>query len=123
MLRCDRDALICDMAETYRIYDLGSLPLRTVAALACGLRDDSRIKMKMSGVNVPANILLLARIVDELGILAWQNTRDGANGTNPPESLADRLLHPEMAGKGAITAFDTPEEFEAARKAIIERAG
>lgn len=43
----DRDALICDIAETYGVYDLGALPLQTVAVLAQGLRHDARIMMKL----------------------------------------------------------------------------
>ena len=123
MIRTDREALICDLAETYNVYDLGSLPLHTVAILACGLRENSRIKMKLSGDHVSAEILLLAHIVDRLGILAWQNTRDALKGQNVPESLVERLIHPEKAEKPKITAFDTPEEFEAARREILERGG
>ena len=126
MLRCDRDALLCDLAETYHIYDFGSLPLSTVAILACGLRDDSRIKMKLSGDHVPAEILLLAHIADRLGILAWQNTCYASNGKNIPsipKSLVERLIHPEKDDEPKITAFDTPEEFEAERKRILERGG
>ena len=123
MLRFDREALLCDLAETYHIYDIGSLPLSTVAILACGLRDNSRIKMAMAGDKVPADILLLAHVVDRLGILAWQNTRDALKGQNVPESLVERLIHPETAAKPKITAFDTPEEFEAARREILERGG
>lgn len=34
MLNLSEDALICDFAETYHIYDYRSLPLRLVATLA-----------------------------------------------------------------------------------------
>lgn len=37
MLAHDEDALVCDMAETYRIYDMYSLPVRMVATLALSL--------------------------------------------------------------------------------------
>ena len=57
MIRLDRDALICDLAETYHIYDMRSLPLQTVATLSAGLRDDSRIKMKAGGVNTVSTYL------------------------------------------------------------------
>lgn len=50
MMALDRDALECDMAETYRIYDLRALPPERVAMLACGLRADSRIKLKQQGL-------------------------------------------------------------------------
>ena len=40
----DEDALVCDMAETYHIFDYRALPLFLAARLACGLREDSRSK-------------------------------------------------------------------------------
>ena len=121
MLRLDRDALLCDFAEYYHIYDFESLPVRTVALLACGLRDESRIKQKINGTSVPVNTMLLAYAVDRLGILIWQRTKDGAHGRNKPESIVEMLMN---TGKQKITqvdAFDTPEEFEEARTRILER--
>ena len=124
MLHKDRNALICDMAETYNIYSLESLPVETVAVLACGLRADSRIKQKLTGVNVAPDILLLAHAVDALRILVWQPTKDGRKNRNKPESIAEKLqgIERQERKKTAVTAFDTPEEFERARQAIIEKA-
>lgn len=124
MMHVDRNALICDMAETYHIYSLESLPPETVAILACGLRAESRIKQKLTGVNVAPDILLLAHAVDALRILVWQRTKDGRKGHNKPQSIADGLLGIEKPKrkKTAVTAFDTPEDFERARREIIERA-
>lgn len=45
MINTDEDALICDFAETYHIYDYRSLPLHMAGIFACGLRPDSRIGM------------------------------------------------------------------------------
>ena len=50
MLNLDKDALLCDLAETYHIYDYKSLPCKMVATFSCGLRADSRIKMKIAGI-------------------------------------------------------------------------
>jgi hypothetical protein len=66
MLSTDRDALICDMAETYHVYDMRALPTKTVATLACGLREDSRIKLKMAGVDYYPSFVPLMRIHDML---------------------------------------------------------
>ena len=41
MIATDEDALICDFAETYHIYDYRSLDVEYAATLAYGLRDDS----------------------------------------------------------------------------------
>jgi hypothetical protein len=69
MYRFDREALICDMAETYHIYDLRALPLRTVATLAVGLRENSRIKTKINGYKLPIDYVFSAMIVDRLSLL------------------------------------------------------
>ena len=60
----DEDALICDLAETYRIYDWKALPLVTVARCASGLRDDARIIMKLAGQTISSEKLMLAMITD-----------------------------------------------------------
>ena len=36
MIFTDEEALICDLAETYQIFDYRSLPVRTVATLSAG---------------------------------------------------------------------------------------
>ena len=46
MMALDEDALICDFAETYHIYNIYGMPVQYIATLAIGLRDDSRIKSK-----------------------------------------------------------------------------
>lgn len=115
MISVDRDALICDMAETYHIYDLRGLPARTLATLAFGLRADSRIKMQLSDQSLRVNTLLLAAVVDRLGLLVWGQTEDGRRGRNRPQSIIDALEGAENAPQG----YNTPEEFEAERRRII----
>ena len=45
MLRRHREALECDLAETYGLFDLRMLPARKLATLAMGLRESSRVMM------------------------------------------------------------------------------
>lgn len=115
MISVDRDALICDMAETYHIYDLRGLPARTLATLAFGLRADSRIKMRLSDQPLRVNTILLAAIADRLGLLVWAQTEDGRRGRNRPQSIIDALTGAENGPQG----YSTPEEFEAERRRII----
>lgn len=115
MISVDRNALICDMAETYHIYDLRGLPARTLATLAFGLRADSRIKMRLSDQQLRVNTILLAAIADRLGLLVWAQTEDGRRGRNRPQSIIDALTGAEDAPQG----YSTPEEFEAVRRRII----
>lgn len=122
MIHTDKSALICDLAETYGIYDYGLLPASKVAILSCGLRENSRIKMKINGTMVPDDILLLAHAVDRLSILIWQNTKDGAKGRNKPYSIAEAMLKIASSGnKFKPSVFNSPEEFEERRKEILER--
>lgn len=69
MIALDEGALVCDMAETYHIYDMRALPVETLATLACGLREDSRIKLKESGLKYVPLEVLLVRVHDLL--LRW----------------------------------------------------
>ena len=112
MIAADRDALICDLAETYGIYDLRALPVSVLATLAVGLRDESRIKMKLRGERLTKTEMLLAAAVDRLSVLIWQRTEDGHNGINPPNSVLDKLLGVEETESGTVQSFDSPEDFE-----------
>ena len=120
MVRTDEDAVICDLAETYGIYDYRSLPLHTAATLCVGLRNDSRIKLKLSGQHYPEGTILAACAVDELRILRWLQTTDAAAGRNRPESLLAKLLGDHEEERSDIASFGSPEDFESRRRSIIE---
>jgi hypothetical protein len=112
MIAADRDSLACDLAETYGIFDLQALPASTLAALAVGLRDDSRIKLKIAGEKVPRQDMMQAAMVDRLSLLLWAKTKDGQSGVNRPKSLVD-ILNGVNREQGNVRSFDTPEDFEA----------
>lgn len=118
MLNTDRDALICDLAETYHIYDYGSLPLKTVAALSCGLRNDSRIKMKMDGMEVTTTEMLLAAIVDSTRMLVWIQSEDGVMGINKPTLIIDKMMNRKTESE--VVVFQSGEEFEEAWKRMTK---
>ena len=113
MMALDEDALICDLAETYHIYDYRSLPLKTVATLSAGLRDDSRIKLKAADTSVGLDTVILAAIADNLTML-----RAGMSSKNKGEPfLFSEALRSEKKTQKA-RGFRTAEEFEAALKRI-----
>ena len=91
MIDLDEDALICDLAETYQVYDYKQLPLQTVAVFAYGLKDDSRIKQLLSDQIAPVERVLLASMVDRLSMLLWIQSKDGQKGVNRPTSIAELL--------------------------------
>lgn len=111
MIATDRDALLCDLAETYGIFNLRALPARLLATLAVGLRDNSRIKMSMSGDKVSRSEMLLAAMVDRLSMLVWFLSEDGQNGVNRPNSIVNIILG-ETEETGDVMKFETPEDFE-----------
>lgn len=115
MIGLDEEALICDFAEVYHVFDWRSLPLRTAATLANGLGANSRIMRKISGVPVTMETLLLATIADALHILVWQNTRDGAKGRNKPALIAEKLTETPKEESG----FETIADFKKWREELI----
>lgn len=123
MIEIDEDALICDLAETYQIYDYRRLPPTMVAVFSCGLGPESRIKMKLSGQKVPLDTLLMAGINDRLSLLLWAKTRDGQKGKNRPESLVDALTGEKQIKTDEIVSFDSGEEFERSRTKLLAEMG
>lgn len=117
MLHADEDSFICDMAETYGVFDWRALPLRLAATLAAGLPGSSRSMRKLAGTEYSTDTLLLASAVDNLAMLVWLNSSDGAKGHNRPQSILEALI-----GKGEkqtdYMVFNSAEEF---RRAYDER--
>lgn len=112
MIVTDRDAWMCDLAETYHIFNYRELPCKTAALFSCGLRDDSRIKKKLSGdTKENTEEMLLAIIADRLGTLVWFNSEDGAKRRNRPKSILSALIGEEE--KKEVQAFDSGKDFEA----------
>ncbi len=125
MISLDEDALVCDLAETYQIYDYKQLPLLQVAVFAYGLRDDSRIKQIMSNQIVPLETTLLASIVDRLSLSLWLQTKDGQKGVNRPASIADQLIKRDKSENDEkdYLVFESGEDFENYRKALLAKTG
>ena len=118
MLALDEDAFICDMAETYHIYDYKSVPCRLLGTLAAGLRDSSRIKQKMAGIISDPQTVLTASVLDALQLILWTKTEDGQNGKNRPKSVAKEFYVKEAPPKHENSL--TPQEYEAIRNRILK---
>lgn len=123
MLAADEDALVCDLAETYQIMDWRALPVQTVAALACGLSPDSRIKRILADAPATATEIMMAAMIDRLSLLAWGQTTDAQKGKNRPQMLMDLLTKAKGESDNGLEAYTTPEAFEAARRRIMEGGG
>lgn len=115
MIATDEDALICDLAETYGIYDYQAYKPKYIAILADGLSGDSRIKMKLSGAKITTGQFLAAYTADKLANLVWMLSTDGENNQNKPKRLLNILLGVEQPEEeSSFVSYSTPEEFEKA---------
>lgn len=122
MIATDEDALICDLAEIYQIYDYRRLPLKMVAVFSFGLRENSRIKMKMNDIEVPFETMLLAGIQDKLNVLIWQQTKDGMNGRNYPASMVALLTKSHQKSKTSdLVGFESSEDFLKEREKLLRK--
>lgn len=114
MLGADKDAVICDLAETYGILDYTRLPVLLLATLCTGLHENSRIKRKFSNLNeIPAEYTLV-HIADALTMLV--SALSGAK--KKPELYSDMMIgkRKETERKGG---FESIADFEAARKRYV----
>lgn len=111
MIVLDEDALICDFAETYHILKYRELPPTTAGVLACGLRDNSRIKLKMANVKVSLEDILLATIADKLENQMYQYAKaHGAKNIGEPESILKRIQG-EPKEASSLETFETGDDF------------
>lgn len=115
MYHLDKEALICDLAETYNIYEIEKFPLDKIAVFAKGLREDSRIRMRMSHSKFNVKESLLAGILDRLTLILYSKTKDAEKGKNYPKLLLD-----EVDKKEDLQGFMSSEDFEKMRRKIIK---
>lgn len=111
--------MICDLAEYYHVHEYKKFSPGYIAILAVGLRGDSRIMTKLAGNKTDVQTMLLASILDAENMQVWMRTKDAEHGRNKPKSVL-ALLNGDKEPENV--AFDSVEEYEAARARIIERA-
>lgn len=117
MIFTDEEALICDLAETYQIFDYRSLPVRTVATLSAGLRGHSRIKTKLRGEKAIEPEDLLVQVIDMLAGILW--LFGGYGELDAPPTIKDEIRSREdeeaaRSPKRGAKAFATGADFDAA---------
>lgn len=85
--------------------------MQLVATLAAGLRENSRIKTKLAGVEATRVELLLAAAVDKLSYMVWGMTEDAQRGINRPKSVLEAIMgQPEK--RDNTVGFAMAEDFE-----------
>lgn len=118
MLAVDRDALICDMAETYRIYDIYAFRPKQVAVFASGLGPDSRIRLKLAGISPRSTQELLAHIADNLAILRYRFTAQ--SGDDLPTLFTDLIQDNQPEKSGAVESYQDGNAFSEAWKRLTK---
>lgn len=115
MLAEDRDALACDLWETYQVRDMEALPIKTLAVLSCGLRENSRIRLKMAGLMVDFDSLMIAGCFDMLHEIKYALV----GGTRPKSMYKVLMGIEEKEENSEILSFDSSEEWEAERRRML----
>lgn len=114
MLRVDSDALECDLAETYHILNMRELSPKRIALFSVGLRDNSRIKIKLCDIKTDFNTIVNASISDKLSILI--SMLSGPDGPKP-NLLVDLLLD----HKKEYVGFESGKDFMEYRNSLINQ--
>lgn len=109
--------MMCDFAETYHIYNIKSLSVNQTAIFLYGLRDNSRVKMKLAGRDYDFDRFVLTAIFDKLQWLCWAQSEDGKHNRNRPQLLTEMLTRKESAD---TVAFESGEEFEERRRELLK---
>lgn len=110
--------MICDLAETYRIYDYKKLPLTKVAIFLNGLSENSRVMKAISGQKLNYESMLLVSITDKLSMLLWMLSEDGQKNRNRPKLLSETLFESEK--ENDIKSYSSSEEFEKERAKLLK---
>lgn len=101
--------LICDLAETYGIYDYKAMKPSLIATLAVGLPESSRIIRRYNKINLTIDQMLLAMIEDSLNGLIWG--LGGKKSKKRPKSIFKMLTEPKKE-KDELMTFRSPEDFD-----------
>ena len=110
------DEIVCDLAEYYSVLNFLEYKPSFIATLVLGLRDNSRLMMKLANRKITLSESLEALTVDALNLLLWVKTKDSTKGRNKPRSLYDELCE----DKKTFNGFNTIEEYEKEKQRILE---
>lgn len=113
------DLVICDLAEYYGILEYEKLPPLRIASFVLGLRENSRVMLKLQNQKITTENYLLAGILDRLSLLVWANTKDAQKGKNKPKMILDLINKKNVE----YNTFYSGEEFKKEREKIIQKVG
>ena len=102
MIATDEDSLICDLAQYYHVFDYRSMTVESVATLAAGLPEDSRIMRKL---------------YDDLNFYLYSMTQNAKHGINRPASIVEKWMN--ITEQKENMAFDSVNSYEKAKQRIL----
>lgn len=108
--------MICDLAETYGIFNYEELSPRLVSTLVIGLRDNSRVKRKLSNSRLTFEESMLVIVFDALQAINYKLGH--RKGQEKPKSLYKKIN--EEKKKDDLMTFNSPEMFENWRKEHLD---
>lgn len=112
-----KDALICDFAQYYHIYDIFALDLKTAATLACGLPAESRTVMQITGQKFSMADTLMIAMLDTLRSIEYSYVSvHSKRKVQKPQPLSQML---NQKDDNDIAIFNSAEEFEAERNRLL----
>ena len=114
MLSTDESLFICDMAETYHILDYKALPVNLLAVLASGLRENSRIKMKIAGITYIPPEVVLPQVADYLMLIA----KSLGGSKKKLTFMTDIMYSKEDKKQKPARGFNSGADFDAAWKRL-----
>lgn len=82
-----------------------------IATFSCGLRENSRIKMKMAGIDPIPEQILMAAIADGTRMTAWYNPRMERLGKTVRSQLG-MIIGDGTEKSKEIQTFDSGEDFD-----------
>lgn len=113
--------MVCDLAETYNIFDYERLPVKRVAVFVCGLRENARVWKKMGYDDIDRKLQIL--MYDRINWIAWTKTEAAQNGGTPPEPLFSKIYGEKTESPDDTRRFESPEQFQEAWEKIRRQHG
>lgn len=113
--------MICDLAETYHIYDYESLPVDLIATLVVGLRENSRVIMKITKRKLTFDQAINTMMLDGINWLKWSKTKDAQKGIGTPKSIYKQLCEIEEVSESEVVTFNSGADFMKYRNYLIGR--
>ena len=115
-----KDALVCDFAQYYHLYDLECIDINLGATLACGLPSESRTIRKISGQIFPTEMILQMGILDVLRSIEHAYINVHSKRKVPKPQSIFKLMNKK--DDKDIRAFRSGEEFEIEREKLLRGA-